>query len=146
MTRSAVTLLAAGLAVAPLAMAGAGAPAGADAGSCERLSALKLPDTTITMAATVAAGTFRPPAAGEAANGPGFRTVPAFCRVAASIAPSADSDIKIEVWLPLAGWNGGFQAVGNGGWAGLISYAATARALEQGYATASTDTGHTGES
>ena len=95
MTRSAVTLLAAGLVAAPLAMAGAGAPVGADAGSCERLSALKLPDTTITMAATVAAGTFRPPAAGEAANGPGFRTVPAFCRVAAAIAPTADSDIKI---------------------------------------------------
>ena len=38
--------------------------------------------------------------------------------------PTADSDIKIEVWLPASGWNGKFQAVGNGGWAGTISYPA----------------------
>src|SRR5437867_9762710 len=51
---------------------------------------------------------------------------------------------KIEVWLPVLGWNGKFQAVGNGGWAGSISYDAMAFALQEGYATASTDTGHTG--
>ena len=55
-----------------------------------------------------------------------------------------DSDIKIEVWLPAAAWNGKFQAVGNGGWAGTISYGALASALQEGYATASTDTGHVG--
>ena len=58
--------------------------------------------------------------------------------------PRSDSDIKIEVWLPAASWNGKFQAVGNGGWAGTISYAAMASALQEGYATASTDTGHAG--
>ena len=52
---------------------------------------------------------------------------PAFCRVAATLRPTSDSDIKIEVWLPTAGWNGKFQAVGNGGWAGTIAYAALAR-------------------
>jgi hypothetical protein len=26
-----------------------------------------------------------------------------FCRVAATLRPSGDSDIKIEIWLPLAG-------------------------------------------
>src|SRR4029077_15691669 len=45
-----------------------------------------------------------------------------------------------------SGWNGKFQAVGNGGWAGTIGYAAMGRALAQGYATSSTDTGHTGGS
>jgi len=59
--------------------------------------------------------------------------------------PSADSAIDIEVWLPeSASWNGKFQAVGNGGWAGVISYGALANAVEEGYATASTDTGHKG--
>ncbi|MGH9219102.1 MAG: tannase/feruloyl esterase family alpha/beta hydrolase, partial [Vicinamibacterales bacterium] len=38
-----------------------------------------------------------------------------------------------------------FQAVGNGGYQGSISYPAMATALRRGYATASTDTGHTGD-
>src|SRR6185369_11525035 len=67
--------------------------------------------------------------------------LPEFCRVAATLTPSSDSDIKVEVWLP-AGWNRKFQAVGNGGWAGTISYSAMAEAIKLGYATASTDTGH----
>ena len=69
-------------------------------------------------------------------------TLPAFCRVAATLKPSSDSDIKVEVWLPASGWNGKLQAVGNGGWAGTISYPAMAQALRRGYATTSTDTGH----
>jgi feruloyl esterase len=40
------------------------------------------------------------------------------------------------------GWNGKLQAVGNGGWAGTISYPALATAVRGGYAAASTDTGH----
>jgi hypothetical protein len=144
MTRSFVTLLTAGCGAVLLAVAAPGGPLIAASGSCERLSSLKLPDTTIATAETVAAGAFKPSTAGEPAEGRGFRSVPAFCRVAAAIAPTSDSDIKVEVWLPVAGWNGKFQAVGNGGWAGTISYAAMGRALEAGYATASTDTGHTG--
>lgn len=50
----------------------------------------------------------------------------------------------MEVWLPAENWNGKFQAVGNGGWAGNISYLTLAAALQEGYATASTDTGHKG--
>ena len=50
----------------------------------------------------------------------------------------------MEVWLPSKEWNGKFQFVGGGGWAGVISYAAMASALQEGYATASTDTGHVG--
>ncbi|HEV3141388.1 MAG TPA: tannase/feruloyl esterase family alpha/beta hydrolase, partial [Vicinamibacterales bacterium] len=68
---------------------------------------------------------------------------PAFCRVAATLSPVADSEIKVEVWLPAA-WNNKYQAVGNGGWAGAISYPAMAAAVNAGYATASTDTGHAG--
>ncbi len=107
---------------------------------CTTLTSLKLPTTTITAAQTVAAGAFTPPAPGR---GPSpFTTLPAFCRVTATLTPSPDSDIKIEVWLPASNWNGKFEAVGNGGWAGNISYPALATALSRGYATASTDTGH----
>lgn len=121
----------------------------APAASCEDLAKLSLPGTTITMAQTVAAGALklpRPanPGAPQAANG--FADLPAFCRVAATLKPSPDSDIKIEVWLPTSGWNGKFEAVGNGGWAGAIVYAALAQALRRGYATSSTDTGHAGGS
>jgi feruloyl esterase len=71
--------------------------------------------------------------------------LPAHCRIAATLKPSADSVIDIEVWMPEgASWNGKFQAVGNGGWAGTISFAAMATAVQEGYATASTDTGHKG--
>ena len=72
--------------------------------------------------------------------------LPPFCRVAATLKPTADSDIKIEVWLPASDWNGKFQAVGNGAWSGAIAYPAMATALRRGYATASTDTGHAGGS
>jgi len=113
------------------------------AASCESLSSLALPDTSITLARMVPAGGFTLPGPGPAAVLQ-LSALPGFCRVAATLTPSPDSDIKIEVWLPVLGWNGKFQAVGNGGWAGSISYDAMAFALQEGYATASTDTGHTG--
>ncbi|HYR84888.1 MAG TPA: tannase/feruloyl esterase family alpha/beta hydrolase [Terriglobia bacterium] len=119
-------------------------PTPAHAATCESLAALALPDSTITMAQSVAAGAFSLPATGRGAaqRNAAFKELPAFCRVAATLKPSSDSDIKIEVWLPASNWNGKFQAVGNGGWAGTISYPAMAQALVRGYATSSTDTGH----
>jgi feruloyl esterase len=110
--------------------------------SCTELATLTLPATTITGAQVVPAGSFTPPAnvAGS------YRSLPEFCRVTAILKPSGDSDIKMEVWMPASGWNGEFEGVGNGGWAGVIGYAAMAEALSAGYATASTDTGHIGGS
>ena len=46
------------------------------------------------------------------------KDLPEYCRVTATLRPSADSDIKVEVWLPTNGWNGKLLAVGNGGWNG----------------------------
>ena len=112
--------------------------------SCENLASLTLPQTTISAAQLIAAGAFTSPGAGArgTAQNNAFKSLPAFCRVAATLAPTSDSDIKVEVWLPASGWNGKFLAVGNGGWAGSISYPAMAEALARGYATSSTDTGH----
>jgi tannase/feruloyl esterase len=121
----------------------------ASAETCDRLASLALPDATITMAQVVSEGAFVAPAPARGGRGPSqnpFGNLPSFCRVAATLKPTSDSDIKVEVWLPVAGWNGKFQAVGNGGWAGTISYPAMAEALRRGYATSSTDTGHTGTS
>ena len=118
-------------------------PRSAAADSCGDLAKLALPDTTITSAAVVTAGAFKAPT-GSAAAQLAYAGLPEFCRVAATLRPTGDSDITIEVWLPASEWNGKFQAVGNGGWAGSITYSALAAALADGYATASTDTGHTG--
>jgi len=106
--------------------------------SCESLAQLALPNTKITTAQTVTAREFAPP--GRAA----IKDLPAFCRVAATLNPSSDSDIKIEVWFPVEGWNGKYRGQGNGGFAGSIGFDAMAAAIKLGYATAGTDTGHTG--
>jgi feruloyl esterase len=109
------------------------------AATCDSLASLSLSDTRITSAQVVAAGAFTLPNGGRGAI---YKTLPEFCRVTATLTPSSDSDIKVEVWLPSNGWNHKFQAVGNGGWAGVISYGALAEGIRNGYATASTDTGH----
>jgi feruloyl esterase len=118
------------------------------AATCESLQSLKLPDTAITMASPVRAGEFSMP--GEDANRRNYTDLPAFCRVALTMRPTSDSEIKIEVWLPLGeandGWNGKFEGTANGAYAGAVGYAALADAVRRHYATANTDTGHTGNS
>jgi len=116
-----------------------------DAAACDRVAAsLKLTNAKVTAAHAVTTGRFTPPAAPGAGTPKPIADLPVFCRVELTLTPSADSDIKSEVWLPLSGWNGKFQQVGNGAWAGSIQYGALAEALRRGYAAASTDAGHTG--
>lgn len=109
---------------------------------CEDLAKTPLPNATITTAQPVAAGAFTAPGGRGGANP--FADLPAFCRVAATLKPTPESDIKIEVWMPATGWNGKFQGVGNGVWNGNIDQNSMATALRRGYATAGTDTGHEG--
>ena len=91
------------------------------AASCEALASSALPHTTITLAETVAAGAFKLPTPATPGRGPRFDDLPSFCRVAAISKPSADSEIKIEVWLPVSNWNSKFQATGNGCWAAPLT-------------------------
>ena len=136
---------------------------------CEGLKNVSLPNTTITTSVFVPEGVFTPataprgtgaaPAQTPARGGRGERATtppepivaPAHCRVVAVLRPSADSLINMELWLPPADkWNGKFQAVGNGVWAGWIqglgstagTTPAMVAALRLGYATAGNDTGH----
>jgi feruloyl esterase len=110
--------------------------------ACEGLKSLSLTNVTITAAEFVPAGT---PQTGRAGRGGPAAPLPAHCRVAATLTPSADSHIEMELWMP-ENWNGKFLAVGNGGWAGNIETNAIATGLRKGYATASNDTGHKGGS
>ena len=127
----------------PAATANADQPASA---SCEHLAALQLPSVSITTATLVPAGTFvGPPALNPGADLSAFyKKLPTFCRIVAHDKPTTDSDIVIEVWMPLAGWNGKFQGLGNGGFAGQIDYQGLGEAVGKGYAAADTDTGHAG--
>ena len=106
-----------------------------EAPSCESLTGLNLPDTTITSANFVPAGQFVPP------TGMPF-TVPAFCRTVGVARPTSDSVINFEVWMPAAGWNGKFNGIGNGGYGGNIPYSSMGPPLFRGYVTAGTDMGH----
>jgi feruloyl esterase len=108
----------------------------ASAASCASLNALVLPNTTITSAQST----------NSAESAGGSQVLPAFCRVSATIRPTSDSDIKIEVWLPLEGWNGNLLANGNGGWSGSINPQTLAAGLTRGYASAMSDLGHEGSS
>src|SRR5579863_1243766 len=77
----------------------------ATATTCASLRSLKLPETKITAAQSIPAGTYAAP------DGQVFTNMPAFCRVAATLAPTGDSDIGIEVWMPASTWSGKFEGV-----------------------------------
>src|SRR6266436_1471158 len=86
----------------------------AAAATCASLANLTLPDTTITAAQPIPAGTYTAP------DGTVFTNLPAFCRVAATLTPTSDSNIKIEVWMPSSGWTGRYLGTGSGGIGGVI--------------------------
>lgn len=113
--------------------------------SCEKLSQLTLSKAKVVSAQTVEAGAFPPPTAMSSwlAGSPElYKSLGAFCRVVVEATPSADSLIKIEVWMPAEGWNGRFRGQGNGGFAGEIDYRRLGLAVQAKYASAATDTGH----
>src|SRR6185437_12411883 len=114
-----------------LAALAAGAPP-AVAASCESLQNLSLPGTTISLAQSYAAGQVIT----------GTTTAPVdLCRVVGKIAPSSDSNINFEVWMPSSNWTGRYEQVGNGGFAGSIVYGSLRAAVANNNATASTDDG-----
>lgn len=104
---------------------------------CEKLTALQLPHTEITSAVEHPAGSIT---LGNPKTTP--VPLPARCIVKAIARPTTDSEIKIEIWLPVSGWNGKYMQAGNGGWAGGIPVASLANAIQRGYAAAGTNGGH----
>ena len=106
------------------------------ASDCARLASLGLPRAVVLSAEFHEAGQFKDA---------GDKRLPnqtAFCRVVGSATPSSDSDIRFEVWLPAAAWNGRLWGVGNGDFAGSISQPALNSRMADGYAAVGTDAGH----
>jgi hypothetical protein len=121
------------LGIASHAHAQGAAPSSA---SCTSLSGLRLPQTEIVSATVVE----------DAATTLKIKNVaglPSFCRVVARVRSAPDSDIGVEIWLPLRGWTGVFHGNGNGGFGGALEagYGGMIAGLKRGYATAVTDTG-----
>lgn len=105
---------------------------------CTNLQSLQLQHATITSATDNTSGTFVVPNS----NPPQTITgLPAFCRIAATLTPTADSSIKIEVWLPETTWNGRFLGTGGGGFQGVISYNELASGIQAGFAATNSDLG-----
>jgi feruloyl esterase len=115
----------------------------AAAGSCEALKSSVISGARIVAANMVGAGRFVPPGGGGDASLRGrASTMPGFCRIHARATPTPDSDIGIEIWLPLRVWNGRFLGTGNGGGAGSIAYGmGMIEGLKRGFAVANTDMG-----
>jgi hypothetical protein len=124
------------------ARASADAVSNLSAANCAALSGLSLPNTTVDLAQADTSGSFTIPA-GQLGAGSVITGLPQFCEVSLTETnPPATDKVNIEVWLPLQGWNRRFQGVGGGGFVSGISWNSLAPALQAGYATASTDTGH----
>ena len=105
--------------------AGASAVFAAPAIDCTQLSRTQFaPDVTIDSAKLMAASD----------------ELPEHCEVRGMFWPDAHFVVK----LPTE-WNQRFQMVGNGGWAGTISESAVNQAIGMGYASTSTDTGHSSQ-
>jgi len=109
---------------------------GASPSDCTRLAKLHLPVALVLDAELIPAGRLK------AHDLEGQPAVAAFCRVVGSGRPSRDSDIRFEVWLPEADWNGRLWGVGNGNFAGSIEYEDLASRVAAGYAAVATDAGH----
>jgi feruloyl esterase len=106
--------------------------------SCEKLTAFHAANVKVTEANTVdTLSGISPTLAQASVSAP-------FCRVGGFLTPSKDSHVGFEVWLPQAGaWNHKLLAVGNGGLSGALNYRALPAGLNRGYATMTTDLGHT---
>jgi len=85
------------------------------ADNCTAIKDLKLPDTTFATADRVDSGNLDVPGIDKP-----LQELPVFCRVTGVLRPSADSEIRFEVWMPEKDWNNRFLGVGNGGFAGSI--------------------------
>lgn len=141
MRRSLRTCLLATVAALVVTSVGIGSSSAAERGpdrqpipvrSCESLATAKFDNTTVTSATTVAA----------------TGATPEYCAVQAVVTnpPLYEDQVKVGVFLPTKTWNGRFQGTGGGGFSGGNPNAPSAEALQTGYVTAGTDTGHNGSS
>lgn len=103
---------------------------------CEALAKVVSEASTVSAATRVPAGS----------KLEGVDVEAAFCRVQGIARPSADSEIKFEVWLPTGApaWTGRFKLNGTGGYAGAVPFPRLAQDIGDGFVTAGSNMGHDG--
>src|SRR6478672_10545418 len=107
------------------------------ASPCTALQMLQLTDTTITSAMDNDSTIFVVPGTPPTT----ITGLPPFCRVTATLTPTSDSAIRIELWLPKNTWNSRFLGTGGGGFQGVISYSSLAGGIKAGFAATNSDLG-----
>jgi len=105
--------------------------------SCESLLSFAFPNTTINSATSVPGGPYVAPDVWHLA----FTNLPPSCQVSATIKPTSDSNINVQVWMPTQRYNGRYLGTGNGGYAGGFFQSELAAGINNGFATANTDMG-----
>lgn len=105
---------------------------------CPTLTGAALDATTTITSASIISGSFTPPGSTTPLTG-----IPEVCRVVGVAKPTSDSNINFEVWMPTSSWNKKYLSSTEGGLHGSISHSDLLLSVLRGYASASTDTGHT---
>jgi feruloyl esterase len=106
--------------------------------TCEKLASASLTGAKVDSAVLISDGKLS--ITGHELNG-----LPSFCRVRGTAAPTPQSKIGFELWLPVAGWSGRIELVGNGGYSSQIRLDELAALVRSGDAAVATDTGHEGD-
>lgn len=102
----------------------------------QEINAMNLTGFDITQIEDVTSGNFTIETSGKT-----IKNLPRFIKIEFVSKPTPQSNIRIELWLPIDSWNGRFLGTGNGGGAGKINYDALINGVKRGYATANTDMG-----
>src|SRR5262245_18349446 len=69
--------------------------------ACARLKSLSLPNTTIRAAVLIPTGPYLPIGLPAAAAQYANVQTPSYCRVLIVLTPTSDSDIEVELWMPV---------------------------------------------
>jgi feruloyl esterase len=108
---------------------------------CDQLPFLRLGHLAVTEARLFEPATVPHYASREVDEG--TMRLPATCRIHGVSRPTADSEIRFEVVVPVGdAWNGRYEQVGNGAFAGRIPEEDILESVALGFAAAATDDGH----
>ena len=105
---------------------------------CRALAGALSRDARVESAEAIVSGTL------AGGRGAPLAGLPRFCRVRGLATPTPRSRIHFEAWLPLTGWNGRIEMIGNGGYSSAINANELAVLVRGGTAAVATDTGHEG--
>ncbi|KAL2851063.1 Tannase/feruloyl esterase [Aspergillus pseudoustus] len=114
--------------------------------NCSSLAAPQVPGTVITsFVATELHGiskTYPGDSVNEAITTRDLRV----CDIKVTLThPGVNDEVNFQLWLPLTDWNGRFQALGGGGYAGGVGQDGLGNAAAHGFAVGTTDGGGLGE-